>query len=103
MTTTHRSVARPRRSRSLVVALALWTAVLPAQNGTQGARVHVQTLASDAFEGREAGTSGERRAADYIAAQLARIGAKPLPGPRQHVRAVRLHGGQPRRRLARHA
>jgi hypothetical protein len=63
-----------------VSALALWTAVLPAQNRTQGVRGHVQTLASDAFEGREAGTSGERRAADYIAGQLARVGAKPLPG-----------------------
>ena len=30
--------------------------------------------------GREAGSPGERLAADYIAAQLARLGARPLPG-----------------------
>jgi hypothetical protein len=65
---------------TLVAALALWAPAVPAQNQTRGARGHVQTLASDAFEGREAGTSGERRAADYIAAQLSRLGARPLPG-----------------------
>ena len=43
-------------------------------------KAHVEFLASDRFEGREAGTRGERLAADYIAAQLARVGAKPLPG-----------------------
>ena len=32
------------------------------------------------FAGREAGSTGERLAGDYIAAQLARIGARPLPG-----------------------
>jgi hypothetical protein len=43
-------------------------------------RVHVETLASEKFEGRMAGSNGERLAADYIASELARIGAKPLPG-----------------------
>lgn len=43
-------------------------------------RAHVEFLASDTLEGREAGSPGERLAADYITAQLARIGAKPLPG-----------------------
>jgi Zn-dependent M28 family amino/carboxypeptidase len=40
----------------------------------------VQTLASERVAGREAGTDGERQAGDYIAAQLARFGARPLPG-----------------------
>jgi hypothetical protein len=39
-------------------------------------------LASDRLEGRQAGSAGERLAADYIAAQLARVGARPLPGRR---------------------
>jgi hypothetical protein len=69
-----------RRCVTTLLALVLGVAVVPAQNRASGARDHVQTLASNAFEGREAGTAGERRAADYIAAQLARIGAKPLPG-----------------------
>jgi hypothetical protein len=43
-------------------------------------RAHVQTLASEKFAGREAGTAGERLAGDYIAQQLAKIGATPLPG-----------------------
>ena len=43
-------------------------------------RVMVETLASDAFEGRLTGTEGIRRAADYIVEQLGMIGARPLPG-----------------------
>ncbi len=43
-------------------------------------RAHVETLASDRFEGRLTGTEGERLAREYIASQLTRIGARPLPG-----------------------
>lgn len=43
-------------------------------------RVHVETLASPDFEGRLAGSAGERKAADYLVAELRRIGARPLPG-----------------------
>ena len=43
-------------------------------------KAHVEFLASDRLEGREAGTPSERLAGDYIAAQLARVGAKPLAG-----------------------
>jgi hypothetical protein len=43
-------------------------------------KTHVQTLASDKFEGRLTGSNGEKLAADYIIAELKRIGAKPLPG-----------------------
>jgi hypothetical protein len=43
-------------------------------------RAHVQMLASDKLEGRQAGSSGEKLAADYIVRELTRIGAKPLPG-----------------------
>ncbi len=38
------------------------------------------TLASDRFDGRQAGSSGERLAGDYIDAELRRIGVLPLPG-----------------------
>ncbi|MGH9175603.1 MAG: M20/M25/M40 family metallo-hydrolase, partial [Vicinamibacterales bacterium] len=37
-------------------------------------------LASEQLEGRMAGSAGERLAAEYIARELTRIGAKPLPG-----------------------
>ena len=43
-------------------------------------RPHVQALASERTEGRLAGSNGERLAADYIVAELQKIGAKPLPG-----------------------
>ncbi|MSO46001.1 MAG: M28 family peptidase [Acidobacteria bacterium] len=75
------------RTRLAIVALigflasgpthAQTTVASPAASPT---RAHVEFLASDALEGREAGTPGERLAADYITAQLARIGARPLPG-----------------------
>jgi len=38
---------------------------------------HVETLASDKFEGREAGTKGEQLAADYIASYFKQAGLKP--------------------------
>ncbi len=43
-------------------------------------RAHVTTLASDQLEGRLSGSAGEKRASDYLIAQLQRIGAKALPG-----------------------
>jgi Zn-dependent M28 family amino/carboxypeptidase len=67
-------------SRSLVV-LALVAAAAPQGEAQQSrTRTHVQTLASEKFEGRLAGSAGERLAADYIARELKRIGARPLPG-----------------------
>ena len=66
--------------RSGLVVSVLLLATLPAAAQAPATRAHVQTLASEKFAGREAGSAGERLAADYIASQLARIGAKPLPG-----------------------
>jgi len=43
-------------------------------------RVHVQTLASEKFEGRLAGSNGERLASEYLVGELKKMGAKPLPG-----------------------
>ena len=43
-------------------------------------KTHVQTLASDKFEGRLTGSPGEKLAADYLINELKRMGAKPLPG-----------------------
>jgi len=69
---------------TLCVALGVGVATSAvAQTATSSkTRPHVQTLASERFDGREAGSSGERLAGDYIAQQLARLGAKPLPGRR---------------------
>jgi Zn-dependent M28 family amino/carboxypeptidase len=72
----------------LALALALALAV-PAGARAQGAvaaptrtKAHVETLASGKFEGRRAGTEGERLAAEYLASELQRLGARPLPGAR---------------------
>jgi hypothetical protein len=43
-------------------------------------RRHVETLASDEFEGRLTGSRGAALAADYIIDQLRSMGATPLPG-----------------------
>jgi hypothetical protein len=66
--------------RTLTI-LVLTAAAAVAQPGAQTrTRTHVQTLASEKFEGRMAGSAGERLAAEYIARELKRVGARPLPG-----------------------
>src|SRR5688572_14503701 len=67
----------------LALALIVVAAPFPSFAQTTAAsrtRGHVETLASEKFGGREAGSDGERLAGTYLAAQLARIGARPLPG-----------------------
>jgi hypothetical protein len=67
---------------ALLAALLAGPATVGGQQSAVASRTRsaVEFLASDRLEGREAGSPGERLAADYIAMQLARIGAKPLPG-----------------------
>jgi peptidase M28-like protein/PDZ domain-containing protein/PA domain-containing protein len=72
----------------ILVAAALSLVLFAAGCGTGPAapdtasktKMHVTALASDADEGRLTGSPGEARAADYLVAQLKRIGALPLPG-----------------------
>ena len=56
----------------MIAALALVLAITP-----QAMRAHVSFLASDAVEGREAGTRGYDVAAAYVAAQFEAMGAEP--------------------------
>ena len=69
-----------RRRARLFAAVLFLAAGVPAAAQTSATRAYVETLASEKFAGREAGSPGERLAADYIAAQLSRLGARPLPG-----------------------
>jgi hypothetical protein len=71
------------RTSLLVAALLAGAVTAPVAQSQPATRQHVETLASERFGGREAGSDGERRAAEYIAAQLSRIGARPLPGRRE--------------------
>ena len=64
----------------LVVGVGLCATTASAQVTAPPTREYVETLASEPFAGREAGSPGERLAADYVAGQLARLGARPLPG-----------------------
>ena len=67
---------------------------VPAQVATASrTRTHVETLASEKFGGREAGSDGERQAADYIVSQLSRIGARPLPGRQDMFQTFEFTGG----------
>src|SRR5258706_1068569 len=66
--------------RFLIFSFLVLSASLMAQlNGVSGERIraHVKFLASDLLEGRGPGARGGDLAAEYIAAQLALIGAKP--------------------------
>jgi len=64
-----------------LVLLAI--ATLWAQSASR-TREHVQTLASPRFDGREAGSEGERLASEYIAAQFKRVGLKPVNGAQDY-------------------
>lgn len=72
------------RSLALTLLLALTGPLAgPSLAQTQAptrTRAHVELLASDRLEGRQAGSRGSELAADYLVAELTRIGAKPLPG-----------------------
>ena len=72
--------------RGVVLAFAL-AAVMHAQAPATRSRVreHVTTLASERFEGRLAGSNGERLASEYLVSQLRRIGAQPLPGRNDYL------------------
>jgi hypothetical protein len=66
--------------RIVPALLVAASAAILAQAPSSVTRPYVETLASEQFAGREAGSAGERLAGDYLAAQLARLGARPLPG-----------------------
>jgi len=66
--------------RFLVAALAAAAVVSIAAQQPSRTRVDVETLASARFDGRLAGSDGERLASDFIVGELKAMGAKPLPG-----------------------
>src|SRR5204862_6938805 len=69
--------------RVLLVVVLFSTSISAQQTAVASrTRAAVEFLASDRLEGRDTGSPGERLAGDYIAMQLARAGAKPLPGHR---------------------
>jgi hypothetical protein len=65
---------------ALLAGAASGPALLAQATTDSRVRTHVATLASDRFDGRQAGTAGERLAGDYIQGELTRNGVLPLPG-----------------------
>jgi Zn-dependent M28 family amino/carboxypeptidase len=68
---------------TLAIATTLLIATAPAYSQTattSRTRTHVETLASPKMEGRLTGSPGEKLAADYLIAELKKMGARPLPG-----------------------
>lgn len=75
----------PRALLTLAAAIGLTLSLAAAVTAMAMAteddlRRHVEYLTSDDLEGRLTGTGGERLAADYLAAELEKLGAQPLPG-----------------------
>jgi len=81
--------------RILVALLVLSSTPALAQT-----RPHVEVLASERLGGREAGTDGERLAAEYIAQELARIGAPVMSRQAlQHIGPILMrHGTEEQKR-----
>lgn len=69
---------RPICALLALAPLATFAQRLPDAEALERMRADVRYLAADSLEGREAGTVGERKAADHVAAQFAAIGLKPL-------------------------
>ena len=71
---------QPSRIRCLAIGVALSTIPIAAADSPSLTRAHVEALAAPRLEGRMTGSDGERLAADYLIAELRKIGARPLPG-----------------------
>ena len=69
-----------RAALLLLVSLIVAGPSVHTQAPAPATRPFVEVLASEKLGGREAGSADERAAGDYVAAQLARLGARPLPG-----------------------
>src|SRR5208282_787750 len=69
----------PIRLWILAVAVPLLVSVLLIAAAPDGARwwSYVEFLASDKLEGRNTGSEGHRKAAEYVAAEFERDGLKP--------------------------
>ena len=68
-----------RRPVWLFAALIVTSLTAPALAKVSEAklRAHIETLASDEFEGREPGTEGERKTTSYIVDAWTKAGLKP--------------------------
>lgn len=72
---------------ALALPLALHAQLLSDADALDQMRYDVKYLASDRLEGREAGTPGEKLAADYIAAKFGNVGLMPYGDQASYLQA----------------
>lgn len=85
---------RLRTALSLLIFCAAGTLAAQNFNIAPQLRRHVEYLASDALEGRAAGSQGEREAARYLYEQLERAGVTMLTGPEGQDFRMALESGE---------
>ncbi|HTR36407.1 MAG TPA: M20/M25/M40 family metallo-hydrolase [Bryobacteraceae bacterium] len=78
--------------RSLILSVASVTVLFSASVAQEGMRwwSHIQVLAADNMEGRNTGSEGHRRAAQFVAGEFERAGLKP-GGTSGYFQAVKLN------------
>src|ERR1700689_1955349 len=83
--------------RRMLFLVAMATSLLAQMAEISGDRIraHVKFLSSDLLEGRGVGARGGEIASEYIAAQFALIGAKPLGDNGTYFQKVSLLGVEP--------
>src|SRR5215207_8538289 len=62
---------------------------------SESVKLHIMELASDKYEGRGAGYSGDRKAAEYIAKEFKRIGLKPAGDKGRFFQEFKFHPWHP--------
>ena len=74
---------------TLIVGLAIASCILLGAGGPDGTRwwSYIEFLASDKLEGRNTGSEGHRKAAEFVAAQFQRDGLKPA-GTQGYIQPV---------------
>ena len=72
---------KPGTTAAAIPAVADWARTYSALIQPEDLRRHLTVVASDAFQGREAGQPGQKLAAEYLVKQLAALGLQgPVPG-----------------------
>jgi hypothetical protein len=77
--------------RGFIVTVTLLAIALTACEAqtfkAQQVRKHIKTLADDSFQGRGAGTEGERAAAEYIISNFKKLGLQPMGDNNTYLQA----------------
>jgi Zn-dependent M28 family amino/carboxypeptidase len=84
------AVERHMKHILIISALSVLAIDVAADDLAQRWRAHVASLADDSLEGRDTGSEGHRKAAEYVASRFKRDGLKPA-GTSGYLQPVRFH------------